>query len=419
MTGLSTNIGNQVVSIYSQQELSSIYGNSILNGVLTGGVADASISVLGSAAVTVTIGQNTKLYFTRQATDPVTGEVINIIGKVTIGAAAGFITPFDTTSGTVTYGMSAASWYTNFQSESKLYVVADWIYDATATNKYATIGVYGSAALSSFNFQGVNNQVLIGVLLNNAAAVAQYTVDSTILTSAYHISYEGQTNRDTLPRLYNENNKFLIQQAGDGSGLYVSSGLNFVGDNFIDPAATLNTPEWNNTVTYAGFNYTRKLSFAPAISTYIVNNSSGAQLDITGQESNFNQIDFLRVKHDEYTHTINVVWESFLKPTSPLITFPPTQSQLLSYLSQQTTTSSYTSPQIMNPVFDFPLEGLGQTLLVVVRPRGTSGTYNINTTFWPEYMVVFKDLGLDMTTASIKSIRNKLPVYTSDDLGLV
>ena len=400
MAGLTTNVGNQVVTIYPQQQLASTFGNSLLYGVLpNGGVSNVGFTVSGtSPSIVLTVTAGTTLYFVRQSYDPIDpSNQDTFLIKAILGPTG---TGFPITSGSPNY-----SW----GSDSKVYIIAD--IDYSTTTRFANI--YGVNTLSGLNFTGVNNKVLLGTVLNGT------TSDSANL----HFSYEGQAGRDPLQRLYSVNDEFMLQFMGDGSGVYVSSGATFMGSTFLSPSQSLSYPSWTGTLypSTGGLPYSSLIAPPAALTSYVADSNSGATINITGNEAMYNQVDFLRVKQSEVSHSTHIAWDSFLQPaygfTPSSNPISGTQSALVNYLAQQYSTlinSSYVDPRVYNSVFNFPLKGDGITLMVMVRPRSLA-PFNV---IWPEYCIIYKNAGFNSATPAQVQERMKAPIYTGAQLGL-
>ena len=397
-TGSQSNNGNQQVSIYSQQQLSSIYGNQLLYGILQAGVANTSVTVAYSAPNLVfTIAAGTELFFQRSTSvDPASqGTTNTFIVKVILGSNA-------------TCSILNTTWNGgSYVGSSKLYIIADWQY--TAGYDYASFVIANDTTISSYNFVGNNsisngNQVLVAVILNNIVAESHAPSWGSV-PSYFHISYEGQAGRDILTKVNNKNDQFLVQFAGDGSGIYVSQGNNFVGDTFLSPEILTSTI-WSSAAHYPTSTdaiYSNKITPPILNTTYMNNVTTGATITIaSGVYANYYQIDFLRCKYDEVSHVQNFYWESFVQPANgfSFVYGSTTQQNLIDYLS------AFSS---------FPIKGIGQTILATVRRLDAVNTANL---LWPESTLFFKGSGLTETPGVNFHSRFKLPVWTASDLGL-
>jgi hypothetical protein len=391
MGGTTVNNGQQQVSIYPAQYLSSVFGNEILYGIMKPGTGNylgttpqiSSVSYDGSSLY-LTIAAGTTLLFQRQAQDPfnTTG---TFIGKIIL-------------TNNYTYSISKATW-DGLSGSPRLHLIADWTYSTSDTATiYAAFSLVSDSGLSGYAFSGNGNLVLIASLLNNVAANTAHNAN------LFHVSYEGQSNRDTFNRLYTKNEQYLVQFASDGSGLYVAQGSAFVGDNFLSTETLSN---WSASPVYpgtAGNAYTTIINPPLGILNYITNYNTGAILNITGALSTYYQIDFLRVKSDEILHTSSIVWESFLqKKGSFTLSTSSTQQQIIDYLAG---------------VPNYPLNGIGYTILVLIRDRATLNTSTYTSNCWPEATVIFKNAGATEIGAVNAHSRFKLPVWKASDLGL-
>jgi hypothetical protein len=402
--GTATNLGNQQVSIYQTQQLASIYGNQLLYGVLQPGVANAKVTITQSADTTLifTIAAGTELFFQRStSSDPASqGTTDTYIVKVVLASNA------------IINTLSKVSWTSgNYVGSSKLYIIADWDY----AYSYASFTIANDISILSYSFTGnysttQGNQVLVATILNNVVAESHANPLSTAITY-FHISYEGQTGRDVLARVNNKNEQYLVEFVGDGSGVRISQGSNFVGENFTSPE-TLTSSFWSSPVYYPTSNdspYSNVL--APTLcTTYINNVTTGASITVSsGNYGNYYQVDFLRIKFDEISHTQVFVWESFLQPTNgfTFVLGSTTQQQLIDYLS--------TAPASAPGTPAYTLNGLGHTLLVSIRLLSAVNTANV---LWPESTVIFKGNNLSENTGVTNHSRFKLPVWKASDLGL-
>jgi hypothetical protein len=405
--GTNSPNGGQQVSIYSYQQLSSIYGNQLLYGTLQPGIANASVSIsYTNPNIVFTIAAGTQLYFQRStSSDPASqaGVTDTFIVKVVLSLPA-----------TVNFATSA--WTSgNFLTSTKLYLIADWAYGT----EYATFIVANDTSVLNYNFLGnysttQGNQVLIATFLNNIVAESYSATPGTAITY-FHTAYEGQARRDVLSKVNTKNDQFMVQFAGDGSGVYVSQGSNFIGDNFLSSETVIQAPAWDANTSHSGdakFVYlgqlsTDKITPPSVYTTYINNLSTGSSLTISsGNYANYYQVDFLRAKFDELAHIQGFYWESFLQPINGFSITGQTQQAILDYLA---TAPSANSSQA------YPLSGIGYTILVTVRLLSAVNTSNV---IWPESTIIFRNTGLSEITGVNNHSRLKLPVWTAANLGL-
>ncbi len=387
--GSVSNAGNQIVSIYPTQELNSKLGNEILAGVIKEGVANASISLSGvGGTLTVTIKKGTTLFFKRSVPDPDTILPIDMVVKIILGQNLDITKPITT--------LQSPSF--NAPLSSKAYIVAD--IDATyTTNKYAQFLICSESQMSAFTFTGNTHQILVASLLN----FTQF--QSTGTATDIHVGYECQPNKDTLTKLYNKNENFTVFFSGSGTGVYISKGNTFSGNALISTATVTNG--------YTAYTANPSFPFNSDVSSLItvplaINNYYspvyGNYIDVvvTGTTSLYYQIDFLRMKNNEVTHTLSAVWESFLQPMGTFTSLNTKSTQeIINYLSG----------------FNFPLTGNGITLLASVRLRSDAIVISTHL-MWPETCVNFIENNIIMEAPVNSHSRFKLPVYSASDLGL-
>jgi hypothetical protein len=461
MAGTSTNNGNQQVSIYPYQQLSSIYGNEISYGILNPGVYSSDVTITDNgSSVNFNILAGTTLVFQRTAADPLQSTITDtILGKIVLGSTA-----------TVTQA-KATLW--TLSNVSTLYLVADWTYSlSSSTLQYANFSISTDANLASSvrNADGTSSHVLIiAAILNNNYYVTNNPAGSpnTSDMTKYHISKESQSNRDVLKREYIRNNQYRIDFDPNGLGVYVNAGHSLVGNNVVftnssfgGSGGAYSQPEttlpFNLQGSFSGANgeghwYPAKLNYPtglispaagliyyyPLISqisafntytngyytNYGMNNNP---INITGSETNYYQIDFLRIRMDEVTHTQVIGWDSFLQPVGSFnfTTFGGTSSY--TYASS----SELNIPNKMAYLnqYIFPMSGDGEILLIAIRPRGaTYGTQPVgvptgipgsSNTLWPESCIIPRDASIAQMGGAAVHKRLKLPVWNASDLGV-
>ena len=154
------------------------------------------------------------------------------------------------------------------------------------------------------------------------------------------------------------------------------------------------------------------LAPATPVRYYVSNYVNNTAIDVisAGTVANYYQVDFLRLRRNDLTHGVELVWESFLSPipnttgsgNNLTLTFSglgvSTKDQFKAYLSQ----------------YSYPVQGNAITLAVAVRPRGVIATTNL---VWPEGVIYTKD-GVDFIADGVANpLRSKVPVFNSTDLG--
>jgi hypothetical protein len=248
--------------------------------------------------------------------------------------------------------------------------------------------------------------------------------------SHYHISYDFQPNKDVFKTEMIKNNYYRVDFDTGGRGVYVNAGNTFTGETIIHRNPTFfNTLSYTDTTLPWNLPYNQGMTYPdrfgggdssnvirPAVGIVNYYSPSGYQTNtptnITGNEANYYQIDYLRVKINEVTFAATVGWESFLQPVgsldftsyhqTPIDASAMIPSNLMSYLSQYT----------------FPLTGEGETLLIAVRQRSTipltDGATNV---LWPESCLHLKKDALHDIGSVPKHLRLKIPVWTAPDIG--
>jgi hypothetical protein len=444
MAGTSINVGNQQVSIYPYQQLSSVYGNEVSYGILNPGVYSAGLTITqNGSAVTFHVQPGTTLVFQRQALDPVNNAITDIIlGKIVLGSTAD-VGPF-------TYGDLWGGG--NTSASSSLYIVADWTYDLTnPTLKYATLSLITDSDITNLKSADgtTTHQLIIATILNQQFYVTDWAGPKSYSTdmSYYHISYDYQPNRDVYRKLYADNNYFRVDFDGKGRGVYVSAGHFLNGGDIVyknptfalantysDKTLPFDVSQLVNNVLDEGHYLVDRRYNTAGIGTDTPNDSanilrpavgianyyslSGYQtntpIDVvaTATQSSYYQIDFLRVKKNEIDHSLFIGWESFLQPNGSLdfITFGITPENMMSYL--------------MTSGFLFPLSGDGLTLLIAIRPRGGNGQYvtiptsdGTTNKLWPNSCLIINKDAIPIFGTVPKHNRFKLPVWNSTDIG--
>jgi hypothetical protein len=424
MPATSTNKGNQQVSVFYQQSIVSSYANELLYGIANYGVANARVTITNSSGILFTVKAGTTLYFKQQINDPNTdnsGQKINQIIKIVLNSDYA-----------ITAIAASDLWFaddTVSATTGNLYIVASWEYNTTNAI-YASINVYSDqtlpGGLSGASFIGDTVSYVLIATINNHGLAKGASAGITTATylgynggaynigngiNAYHISYEGQIGRDVHSKMNTKNDEFMVHFAYDGSGVYVGQGNSFLGDNFVSTEALYSLSS-TAPVGELGKAYAPKIAPPAEVYTYITDYVTGATTTLASGFTNYYQIDFLRIKSDELTHTFGLSWETFIQPKGTFnLTFDPsgstqtTQQEILNYLS----TSNLGGPFPM-----FPLKGSGHTLMVSVRLLSNVIASNV---IWPEGCVVFKSNEISELGVNAHS-RFKLPVWQATDIGL-
>ena len=448
MPGTTVNNGNQQVSIYPYQQLSSVLGNEVSYGILNPGVYSSAVVITdGGANIVFTIKAGTTLVFQRSAIDPLVSTITDtIIGKVVLGSD-------------YAYTVAKSTLWTSTYSGT-VYIIADWTYSLSSPSLlYANFSLSKDSSIQGDirNNDGTSSHVLIvATILNNNYYVTNFPNGSPSNTSdmtKYHLSSESQPNRDVLRREYIKNNQFRIDFDPSGRGVYINSGHSFVGNNavFTNPqfgntgntytytdttlpfnlqgsgAGTFGTGHWYPLKNGSGVVLppTGLINFYPITSQIINGVTYGIQtnvpINITGSESSYYQIDFLRIKMDEVLHTQVVGWESFLQPAGSF--------DFVGFSTLYTSASGLNTPNKMSYLsqYVFPLSGDGEILLVAIRPRGGAyGSYTpgvpvadgASNTLWPESCVFPREASIPQVGSASTHKRFKIPVWNSTDLGV-
>ena len=404
--GSSTNNGSQVVTIYSGQQISSIFGNSILRNIVQPGAYDCNIIVSdGSSKLSYQVMAGSTFVFRRPAVASsslgIGVTTVDTYIKVTLQANTSV---FDVP-------------YTTIGLNNVGYIYADFDYtDTPGENKYV-----------QFYFTTVSNDiksrenssthvVSVATLLNLQSVVSSNTIANTL-----HISYDFETNKNLFTREYTYNNQFNIDFDPSGRGVYVGPGSMMNADGVINWNPTFNTSYSGNYTSYpkreSGAT-TGLIIPPPGLVNYTVSPLTNKTILVTGSETNYLQVDFLRVKLDEITHNTVVYWDSYLIINNGSMVFTTG-----SWNANKASAFSYISN------FNYPIVGNGITLMVSVRPRGSPGTSTwypntLPTTdgatniMWPENCWIMKDINPLQIAPSKKYARFKLPISTSTNWGV-
>ena len=413
--GSSTNIGSQQVNVYPQQQLSSVYANSTLNKIVVPGMENVSVvlsSVGDNISFAVDIQPGSTFYFQISVLDPNgLGYNDTIIGKITLNTAYRVLVP-------VSYWNPLGS-----ISTKTLHIVADWSFDTgTASLKYLRCAVIDdSLILKEKSYDGSSNHsIVVCSLLNNQYYLTNWggSISASSSPIFYHVAYDYSPTKNVFSTLEKPFTSFNIWFDHTGNGLYIGSGIanisGFVSkytSSFLDnTGASIPYPNRGNYSTpipnsQSGVTY-------PAIGAqyFWSDHVANTKIDViaTSTKASYYQVDFLRYRVNDNTHVMELVWESYLKPSGSLnFTATPLtmiKKDLIGYLQ-----ANY-----------FPLYGVGLTLAVVIRRRidvpDTQGATNY---IWPEYTLVSReDIDFAVNTAP-KFHRMKAPVYTASDLGLI
>ena len=366
-SGTSIDNGTQQVTIYPKQIISSIYGNETLYNVVQPGIENSTVDITTSGTgLLFTISAGTTLFFLRKESDPLTpAQDVYFIGKVSLTTAAVYETDIAT----------FVSAYGTLGDNDPLYLVADW--DYSENTKFVDFRL----ELTAPSYIGVESKLLIAKILNVKDAIT-----GIFNSSKMHVSYELQQNRNTLNKLYTTDNSFMVQFESDGGGVNVNSGNTFTGNSFIG-------------------NSTLSSVLVPPLGliTYLSNENTGSVITITGNESDYYQVDFLRAKYtEESPHSVEYVWESFLVPATNLFDTVPTKQQIIEFLADQR---------------QFNIVGNAYTIMVSIRERNSLNSSTITKNIWPETCIIFNESSLDQSVNPVTHQRLKVPVYSASDLA--
>ncbi len=394
MSGTSTNLGKQEVSIYPGQELSSVYGSAILNDVVPIGTTNCVVTLSDSGAnVSVTIASGSTFVFKRSAPDPITSIAGNpIIGKITLAGDATFTFAKSTFWSTSTYDV--------------LYVVADWEFDSV--NKYVSFSIETDTTIGPLkaNDDTDSHILVLSSLLNNKFFSTNWGANGTVQSlSNYHIVQDFLPNIDLLVSLEEKRNSFNVFFDSYGYGLYVGSGKVAIGGTISSYSSSfynsLPYPTRGN-ITGQGTGIT----LPPVGLRFFVSNVfTNVKIDViqSATKSSYYQIDFLRYRINA-SHLGELYWESFLQLAGTLdfAGNTLTKSQIIDYLTNKS----------------LVLKDDGITLAIVVRSRASvPDTQNNTNLIWPEWTIIPKiDLDDSLFTTT-SGTRLKVPVYRSKDIG--
>lgn len=368
--------GKQQVAIYPQMVLSSIYGNETLYNVIQEGINNSSVVVSTDVSnVIITVKAGSTFFFLREEKDPeAPNQTIKFIGKVSLTE--------DASSGLLT--TSFVDFKSQFWEYDTIYVVADWSYDSTSKdNRFIDFTV--QTLVSEADLSGVDNRVCIASIHNVKGAItdsgAVNGVDGgNINANNLFIGYELQPNRDTLLQLFNIRNQFMVTFEGDGSGVTVNSGISFTGSSFLSQTSA-----------------SPVVPPADPIHDYTYDRASGASIEVTGYESSYFQVDFLRYKYVD--NSPEYVWESFLIPNStPIVEY--SEKGLVDLLAVQR---------------PFDIKDFGTTILVAVRQLADIIVVNKNL-LRPRNCIVMNGSLLPRSPATSNFNRIKLPVYSASEV---
>ena len=446
MAGSTINNGQQQVSIYPYQQLSSVYGNALYYGNLNPGVYSTEVVItFGASDVVFTIKAGTTLIFQRQAIDPIDNtKNDNLIGKIVLKSDA-------TVPSTGAYPKTGASglWTSApYTQSSALYIVADWEYSiSTPSLIYANFTLATDSTINSIKAADgtFTHKLIIATILNQQY---YYINNGSNDPSFYHISYDFQVNRDVFKKEYIKNNRYRVDFDGQGRGVYINAGHAIVGGNvlYTNPAFDQfftyldNTLSWNlakatNSIydeghyfpdrTYSGLPTPSDIPadisniIRPAVGlTYYIDPITGSQINIVGSENNYYQIDFLRIKRNELTHLQTITWESFIRPEGILD---------FSTFSKIPSSSAMIPSNIMAYLlqYDFPVTGDGETPLIAIRPRGIDGQYTtalpttdgVTNILWSDSCLFMNETAIPQFGGTSNHSRFKMPVWNASDIG--
>ncbi len=393
-TGSSTNIGSQQVSIYPYQELKSVYGNEILYNIMEPGVYYSNIYLQNSpdlSSINICVGVGTTMLFNR-----VDASNNLFVGKVVLGAD----------------GVVATIKKTDFWRDSSIYInakkiflVADWAYDVTnPTNIYVAFSIVSDANIATIKADDgtTDHKLILGSWLNHQYYVQNYNITHPL--TYYHTSYDYQSGRNTLKKLFNETNKFMIDFDPTGRGLYIDTGDTLVGGTFINQA-TMYPEAYSPTST----------AFRPAVNPgiYCANYRANTWTSIVGSEALYYQVDFLRLKFNNNTKSYQIAWESFVKPINGY-TY---NSAVLDFTNYSNINKASIEGFLRQFTFNIIDDGI--TLLVSLRPSSgipySDGATNL---LWPQNCVMMREsTNPALQVGSVhETTRMKVPVYLSSDL---
>lgn len=365
------NRGNQQVTIYPYQDLTSYYGNQILYGLIPQGVFTGEASVIdgGSLGNPYTSHQAVfrvspgsvfvfiRNYTTKDGLKKFVGKIVlEDEALIDITKTILWKTPSYTTG--VTSLLLTADWTYNLENPAERFIDFEILTDLQRASALAA----GKIIVAEF----LNHQYFV----QNAGSDSPYP---EVSLTDYQVQYpfvEGQP-RHLFTRLEKMSKQMPVVFAANGNTITVGPGVVWNADTLLSIPATTSPP----------------IPLRASIPS--------------GHTANeYYQIDVLRLTHLEETQEIILKWDSFLKEK-------PTPEWNFSNIPAipQSTITSYLSG------FEFALEDPGMIILFGVRNCASIPTSNpTSTKLWPGQCFIL-DYFIPQLGAPEYYTRWKLPVH--------
>lgn len=221
------NYGNQQVTVYPLQDLTSINVNQTLYGLISEGVYWSELTIGGTPATEsdpgiafITIKAGTTMVFKK------TEGVRTFLGKVVLGDD--YIMRSETANG----GILRSDLWTAFHSplSKAIHIFADWNYDLDVSDAHYVEFNYVPDSLFSANISA--GKLLLGSFLNNSSAMAgnESSYQGITLEDYYRVDYSNVPGRNTLNDLISSKESLKVSFMGDGTGVMIGPGMLQVSD---------------------------------------------------------------------------------------------------------------------------------------------------------------------------------------------
>ena len=373
MGNYAVNKGNQQVTIYPYQDLTSYNVNQLLYGLIGTGFFEGSVSIfdggsLGgeytNAQVVFRVNAGSSLTFIRSYL--VESETKKFVGKVVLESHA--YLPITKTTLWKSSGYMGAN---------SIIISADWNYSLeNPTERYVNFEI-----LTDVQKQDciTNGKIILAEFLNHPYLVnncgtqePNYPAVSVTSYQRYYPEIEGQSRR-IFKRLEEQSKRLPVNFSYDGNKILVGPGVVWCTDTILYLPTAMQSPP-----------VPLRASIPPGHTA-----------------SEYYQIDILRLIHNEEPYTPTLVWDSFLKEKpSPTWNFGDitniSQSDILNFISG----------------YKFSVYNDGFVILIGVRECWnipTSGP--TTTTLWPGQCYI-PDFYMPHIGTSDYVTRFRLPVYT-------
>lgn len=203
--------GNQQVTIYPQQDITSINANQQIYGLISAGVYKTGLSISDNPSeILITVAAGTTVVFEREY------EGRKFVVK-TVLADSYELDPLDKSTA-----------FGNMKNSKSIHVYADWQYNPLAIEHDATFYITDDAGSVALIAQ---KMMLVGSFGNHQYMYAHREDPSPpSAAGTYRVDYSKVVGLNTLDNLSNQREALKVEFTGDGTGIYIKPGTVWISD---------------------------------------------------------------------------------------------------------------------------------------------------------------------------------------------